>query len=522
MAKKQPLMELIKVYSSAVYGIQSQRITIEVHVTPGIRYFIVGLPDNVIRESWQRIESALSVAGFRMPRQKIVINLAPAYLRKEGSAFDLAIALGILAASGQLPPKALENILFLGELSLDGGLLPVRGVLPVALRAREQGFAAMVVPEANAEEAALAEDIPVYGMRDLQELVRFLKTPVANRPGPRRVDARTTVSTAGTIDNLDFSDVSGQEPVKRALEIAAAGGHNVLLIGPPGAGKSMLAGLLPSILPPLEFDEALETTQIYSVAGQLPPGQPLIPDRPFRAPHHTITATALTGGGTSPQPGEISFAHHGVLFLDELAEFKRHVLEALRQPLETHRISIHRARMRAEFPSDFTLVAAMNPCPCGYLSHPQKPCMCGPHDVRQYIGRISGPLLDRIDMHVEVPPVSFSTLTGDFRSDTSARIRERVVRARQLQRSRFGPTSAVRSNARMEHRQVRQYCHVGTDGMRLIQEAMEQMHLSARGYDRLLKVARTIADLEMSTTIVASHLAEALQYRALDRAHWAG
>lgn len=515
-------MELIKIYSSAIYGIEAQRITIEVSVRPGVRYYIVGLPDNAIRESLQRIESALFSAGFRMPRQKIVINLAPAYLRKEGSAFDLAIALGILAASGQLDSALLSGALFLGELSLDGSLLPVRGVLPMTMLARKEGLKAVVVPSANAAEAAIVKGISVYSMDSLLEAAQFLKAPDTIRPVPSAVHTFSQAGSAEHIGELDFSDVKGQDSVKRALEVAAAGGHNLLMIGPPGAGKSMLAGLLPTILPPLEIDEALETTQIYSVAGQLAPGQPLIRTRPFRAPHHTITPSALIGGGGLPQPGEISFAHHGILFLDELAEFKRSVLEGLRQPLEAHRMPINRMRMRAEFPADFTLVAAMNPCPCGYLNHPAKHCLCGPRAVRHYIGQISGPLLDRVDLHIEVVPVSFGELSRETPSESSTRIRQRVAAARKVQVLRFKEISSIRTNARMDPRQLRQFCKTEPEAQELLQEAMERLHLSARAYERILKVARTVADLDGSDLIAVPHLAEAVQYRGLDRENWAG
>lgn len=511
---------LVKTLSSAIYGISAQMITIEVNVSRGIRYHMVGLPDVAVKESLQRIETAITSSGFRMPRQKIVVNLAPAYIRKEGSAFDLPIALGILAASKQLDPSHLENRLFLGELSLGGDLLPIRGVLPMTLMAKAKQLMSVILPAANAQEAAVVEGIDAYAMSSLAETVSFLKRGIDKPPHTFSMKAQPKPRSA---DGLDFSDVLGQEAAKRALEIAAAGGHNVLLVGPPGAGKSMLARLLPTILPPITLREALETAQLYSITGKLSHEQLVMRARPFRAPHHTISPAALAGGGSYPHPGEISLAHNGVLFLDEFPEFRRPVLEVLRQPLESHVVTITRARVSTDFPADFILVAAMNPCPCGFLNHPTKNCPCGSRVIRQYMSRISGPLLDRIDMQIEVAPVSFDELNTERSTENSAVIRQRVILAREIQEKRFAASQgAAHCNARMDHRQVRQQCPLHEEGKALLRTAMDRLGLSARAYDRILKVARTIADIEGSGRIETQHLAEAIQYRSLDREDWAG
>lgn len=514
---------LVKTYGAAVIGIDAAIITIEVSCTRGTDFTMVGLPDNAVKESKERVCTALHVSGYSFPRKSVVINLAPADIKKEGAAYDLPLAVSLLAGDEQLPTEHLSEYLIMGELSLDGTLQPIRGVLPMALCAKSEGFKGFILPSANAQEAAVVEGIDVIAADTLTDVVRFLSNELII--DPTRVDTSAEFEQNAFPEDMDFADVRGQENVKRALEIAAAGGHNIIMVGPPGAGKSMMAKRLPSILPPLTLEEALETTKIHSVAGLMNKKQgglasALISQRPFRSPHHTITDVALIGGGTNPHPGEISLSHNGVLFLDELPEYKRTVLEVMRQPLEDRKISVSRAKMSVDYPASFMLVAAMNPCPCGHYGDNTRTCTCTPAAVHRYLSRISGPLLDRIDLQVEIQAVPIEELQKKEQGEPSSAIRERVMRARAIQAKRFANEVGVHCNAQMTSRMLRKYCELGPLEQQSLNMAMQRMALSARAYDRLLKVSRTIADLAGSEKITLEHIGEATQFRNLDRENW--
>ncbi|MDR1526159.1 MAG: YifB family Mg chelatase-like AAA ATPase [Dysgonamonadaceae bacterium] len=511
---------LVKVYAAALQGVSATLITIEVNCSKGIKFFLVGLPDVSIKESHERITSAIELNGMKFPRKQIVVNMAPADIRKEGSAYDLPLAIGILAAAEKVKADRIGDYLMMGELSLDGTLKPVRGILPIAIKAQEEGFRGMIIPKTNAREAAVVTGLEVYGVDNIIEVIRFFNEETELER--TIVDPRKEFYANQAVMEWDFSEVKGQENVKRALEVACAGGHNLLFVGPPGAGKSMLAKRIPTILPPLSLSESLETTKIHSVAGKIHGNVSLIAIRPFRSPHHTISSVAMVGGGSFPQPGEISLAHNGVLFLDEIAEFNKNVLEVLRQPLEDRKITISRAKSTVEYPAGFMLIASMNPCPCGHYNNPYKECVCQPYQVQKYLNRLSGPLLDRIDIQIEIVPVPFEDISDIRPAESSAHIRERVIEARKIQEQRFAGEPGIYCNAQMHTRLLHQHAQPDAAGLLQLKNAMERLSLSARAYDRILRVARTIADLDNSEHVQGRHIAESISYRNLDRENWAG